>query len=241
MALSHSPSLVMNGLVLCLDAANRKSYSGSGTTWTDLSGNGNAGTLTNGPTYSSSNGGSIVFDGTNDRVTISNSVLSSTGNWTISSWVKFSSLVGDASGETAASIFAQYIAVAGNGRMILRVKNNTTSVINKIDIFLGSGSDYSNQSITGNTTILTNTFYNFVATRNSNIFTSYINSILETSQTLTGINVSILQTTPEIGGLNSGNFGFMNGQVYNSLIYNRALTAAEIQQNFNALRGRFSI
>jgi hypothetical protein len=50
-----------------------------------------------------------------------------------SSWVKFSSLVGDASGETAASIFAQYIAVAGNGRMLLRVKNNTTSVINKFD------------------------------------------------------------------------------------------------------------
>jgi hypothetical protein len=231
----------MNGLVLCLDAGNTKSYPGSGTVWTDLSGRGNNGTLTNGPTYSSANGGSIVFDGTNDRVTISNSLLSSTGNWTISSWVKFSALIGNASDETAASIFSQYIAVTGNGRMILRVKNNTTSIINKIDLFLGSGSDYSNQTIVGNTTILTNTYYNFVATRNSNIFTLYINSILETSQTLTGINVSILQTAPEIGGLNSGNFGFMNGQVYNTSIYNRALTAAEIQQNFNALRGRFGI
>ena len=66
MGLSHSPSLVMNGLVLCLDAGNSKSYPGTGTTWTDLSGNGNNGTLTNGPTYSSANGGSLVFDGTND-------------------------------------------------------------------------------------------------------------------------------------------------------------------------------
>ena len=68
MGLAHSPSLVMNGLVLALDAANPKSYPGSGTTWTDLSGRGNTGTLTNGPTYSSANGGSLVFDGTNDYV-----------------------------------------------------------------------------------------------------------------------------------------------------------------------------
>ena len=230
----------MNGLVLCLDAGNRKSYPGSGTTWTDLSGRGNNGAL-QGAGYNGANGGSLTFDGTDDRISISNPVLTATGNWTISSWVKFSNLVGNTGDETAASIFAQYIAVAGNGRIVLRVRNNTTSLVNKFDIFLGSGSDYSNQSIIGNTTILTNTFYNFVATRNSNIFTSYINSILETSQTLTGINVSILQTTPEIGGLNSGNFGFMNGQVYNTSIYNRALTAAEIQQNFNALRGRYGI
>ena len=68
MALAHSPRIITDGLVLCLDAGNTKSYPGSGTTWTDLSGNGNNGTLTNGPTYSSDNGGSIVFDGSNDYV-----------------------------------------------------------------------------------------------------------------------------------------------------------------------------
>ena len=70
MGLAHSPSIVMNGLVLALDAANSKSYPGSGTTWTDLSGNSNTGTLTNGPTYNSANGGSIVFDGVDDGVNI---------------------------------------------------------------------------------------------------------------------------------------------------------------------------
>ncbi len=66
------PNIITNGLILELDAANRKSYPGSGTTWTDLSGNGNTGTLTNGPTFSSANGGSIVFDGVDDYVNCGN-------------------------------------------------------------------------------------------------------------------------------------------------------------------------
>ena len=64
MAFSRGPSIVTNGLVLALDAANHKSYPGSGTTWFDLSGNSHDGTLTGGPTFNSDNGGSIVFDGT---------------------------------------------------------------------------------------------------------------------------------------------------------------------------------
>jgi len=60
--------VVTTGLQLYLDAGNASSYPGSGTTWTDLTVNGRNGTLTNGPTYSGTNGGSIVFDGTNDFV-----------------------------------------------------------------------------------------------------------------------------------------------------------------------------
>ena len=93
MGLAHSPSLVMNGLTLCLDAGNRKSYPCSGTTWTDLSGNGNTGTLTNGPTYSSANGGSIVFDGVDDRTLFSGNNISGLAElateFTISAWVKY--------------------------------------------------------------------------------------------------------------------------------------------------------
>ena len=65
MGLSHSPRIVTDGLVFCLDAANIRSYPGTGTTWTDLKG-GNEGTLTNGPTFSSDNAGSISTDGSND-------------------------------------------------------------------------------------------------------------------------------------------------------------------------------
>ena len=71
MALFHSPSIVTNGLVLCLDAGNRKSYPGSGNTWTDLSGNGNTGTLEGDVGYNSANGGSLVFDGTDDYIQFS--------------------------------------------------------------------------------------------------------------------------------------------------------------------------
>ena len=65
MTLQHSPRIITDGLVLCLDAANKLSYPGSGDVWTDLAGSNN-GALTNGPTFSSANGGNINFDGTND-------------------------------------------------------------------------------------------------------------------------------------------------------------------------------
>ena len=71
MGLAHSPRIVTDGLVLCLDAASKRSYPGAGTTWTDLKG-GNNGTLTNGPTFDADNGGSIVFDGSDDYVNCGN-------------------------------------------------------------------------------------------------------------------------------------------------------------------------
>ena len=74
MGLAHSPRIVTDGLVLCVDAASKRSYPGTGTTWTDLKG-GNNGTLTNGPTFSSANGGSVVFDGTNDYTNFGNILL----------------------------------------------------------------------------------------------------------------------------------------------------------------------
>ena len=90
MGVAYNSRIVTDGLALCLDAANSKSYPGSGSTWTDLSGNGNNATLTNGPTYSSANGGSIVFDGVNDYVAptgLTNALWQ--GNWTVSFWVNF--------------------------------------------------------------------------------------------------------------------------------------------------------
>ena len=89
MALVHSPSIVTSGLVLCLDAANRKSYPSpfTGTTWTDLSGNGNNGTLENGVVYSSGNGGSLSFDGVNDFGLTGNSGITGNNSWSISVWI----------------------------------------------------------------------------------------------------------------------------------------------------------
>jgi hypothetical protein len=79
---------ITNGLILNLDAANTKSYPGSGTTWTDLSQYKSNGTLTNGPTFSSTNGGGITFDGTNDFVLLTSgaALLTQTSNITMEIW-----------------------------------------------------------------------------------------------------------------------------------------------------------
>ena len=75
MAYRNGPKIVTDGLVLCLDAAIGKSYPGSGTSWTDLSGNGNNGTLQNTPTFNSANGGSLIFDAANDVVSLPNDIV----------------------------------------------------------------------------------------------------------------------------------------------------------------------
>ena len=71
MAINAGPDVIEDGLVLCLDAGNNNSYPKSGTTWSDLVGTNN-GALTNGPTFDAGNGGGIVFDGTDDKVDVSN-------------------------------------------------------------------------------------------------------------------------------------------------------------------------
>ena len=94
MGLAHSPRLVTDGLVLCVDAANTKSYPGSGTTWTDLSGKGNDGSLINGAAFDSGNNGSINIDGSNDRIDVAYSPTLAFSNGIISSeiWVYVDSL-----------------------------------------------------------------------------------------------------------------------------------------------------
>jgi hypothetical protein len=88
MSYYNGPKAVMDGLVMYLDAGNTKSYLSGSSTWNDLSGNGNNGTLTNGPTFSSANGGSIVFDGVDDTITVPySSTLDPTGGITIEAWI----------------------------------------------------------------------------------------------------------------------------------------------------------
>lgn len=91
MGIAYNTSIVRDGLVLHLDAANVKSYSGSGTVWNDLSGNGNDGTLTNGPLYSAGNNGYFTFDGSNDFISTNNYSLDfGTDSFTLAIWFKTS-------------------------------------------------------------------------------------------------------------------------------------------------------
>ena len=88
MGVSGGPDIIQDGLVFEVDASDRNSYPTTGTTWFDLSGNRNNGTLTNGPTFNSANGGSIVFDGTNDFVNCGTSFTNLTTQLSINLWGK---------------------------------------------------------------------------------------------------------------------------------------------------------
>ena len=211
--------LVKDGLVLALDAGRTLSYPGSGTTWTDLSGNGNTGTLTNGPTYSSANGGSLVFDGVNDRVDVLNPGISQT--FTVSAWVNCS------------NVASSNNIVSKNGPYFMRIVNSKVrfNVLTSVGSWLFQN---------GTTTLSNNIWYNFSMTYDSSFFKGYINSNLEFNTAKTGSistnNGLHIGYTPAAGE----QAGF-NGNIAQVSIYNRALTAQEIQQNFNATRGRYGI
>ena len=228
MALAHSPRIVTDGLVLALDAGNAKSYPGSGTTWTDLSGNGNNGTLVNGPTYSSANGGSIVFDGVNDRTTFSGNNISGLSElateFTISVWVKYNSTASYGAFMTKQTSGA---STPGTPRLDLGFLPN--------DVYLTTYNSSSGVIDGGkfSFTINTSFWYNIVLVCGNSLKRGYINNTLYYSNNFTS-------TFPT----NTHNLGIprdrpINGNISQVSIYNKALTASEIQQNYNALKSRF--
>jgi hypothetical protein len=236
MSFVHSPKIVTDGLVLALDAGNAKSYTSGSTTWYDKSGNANNGTLINGPTFSSANGGSIVFDGVDDFVNCGNSTSLNSSNITFSIWIK----------RTASWIFA--------GSCLFWAKQNGnymsngfyiepfTSGRDYLDVITnGAGSNYFGDTISTSTRFPLNTWVNFAFTLVGNTPKMYFNGISTTISiggtpaiTSTSDTKYILSNSPSYGN-------FTPGIVSNTQIYNRALSAAEINQNFNALRGRYGI
>jgi hypothetical protein len=244
MAISYNPRTVTNGLVLCLDAGNTKSYPGSGTTWRDLSGRGNNGTLTNGPTYNSSNGGSIVFDGTNDYATIpSPSPFSGTQLFTFEIWVKFVSITGNFGSTNKCAWLFSGGSGAGEGQAEFGVlsANNSSFTPNTITFGRGTGGTTGSLNINVSSLISNGSWYQIVLVRSaSDAQILYLNG----SSIGTGnVSNSFSNGIVNFGSLanNSSYSGYLNGSLTGLKIYNRALTAAEVSQNYNALRGRYGI
>jgi len=223
MATNYNPRIVTDGLVLALDAGNTKSYPGSGTTWTDLSGRGNNGTLVNGPTYSSADGGSIVFDGTDDYVGTSG-MFNCNSNFTFNSWVN-----ADVN-NTIRTIISKRSA-AGSIQIRFNSSNQVQIVDNNI-VDVGSFSSFTSS---------TSTWYNICVVRSSTTYSLYVNgafiSRVISSNTYTYDADTIGQNYNAFGGGSE----MWDGKISAISAYNRALSAAEVQQNFNALRGRFGI
>jgi hypothetical protein len=219
----------MSGLILALDAANTKSYPGSGTTWTDISANGRVGTLTNGPTYNSANSGSITFTAAS-----SNSVLL-TGSTTVSQatftvWLRRNGSQNDYAG-------------------ILFTRGGVSSSISGLSFF----STVNNLGYNWNNAVAAFSF-NSGLTVPDGVWCMAALSLTSTAATLylcqssgtTSATNTLAHASTTFDGLKLGWDGtassrYMNGSIASAHLYNRALSASEIQQNFNALRGRFSV
>jgi hypothetical protein len=222
MAFSYSPRIITDGLVLYLDAANTRSYPGSGTAWNDLSRSGNNGTLTNGPTFSSGNGGSIVFDGADDYVQTSNTSFNSS-TIAVSVWINRS---------TTATTFPVIASKEGvSSGWILHIIN-TNKIFWKIN-------NNNSTAITTTSSLTVGLWYNIVGIYTGSQLAVYINGILDsTTSDSTGINSN--STTLRIGEYQTTGNAY-RGNIANIQIYNRALSSTEILQNYNATKGRFGL
>ena len=221
MSFNYSPKTVTDGLVLCLDAANTKSYPGSGTTWSDIGKNKNDGTLINGPIFNSGNGGSIVFDGIDDYVsfsTITNTI------YTIEFWYKMGG--NDSS-------FGYFASGGGNGLAISEGGSYPGLVYGQFYYFNGVA-----PNLLGSIPSTTN--WNHICAlinTSTNNIQMYGNGNQLSTTTVTSMSTNI----SDIGRYTLANQNFLKGNLALYKIYNRALTTTEITQNYNALKSRFGL
>jgi hypothetical protein len=217
--------VVQSGLVLNLDAGVSSSYPGSGTTWTDLSGNGNNGTLLNGVGYVGTNGGALSFDGVDDNITTGKVLVPRTGQFHIEGWCYLNQT------NINCMFVTQYNNDSDAGRFLCFFGNDGT-----IRMHDGGG------VMTGTTPSYSANQWYYVAFQrdSSNLCNIFVNGV---KQTTGATKTTTLENTNTIIGIRGSNTSgiFYNGRMSNVRIYNRALTAAEIQQNFNAARSRFGI
>jgi hypothetical protein len=223
MGVYGGPDIITEGLVLALDAGSKKSYPGSGTTWSSLVGSTNA-TLTNGPSFSNK---SMVFDGVNDFSTYPTPHNDSLTTLTYELVFKGS---------------------RGEGYSYILHNNGTHTSTGNSWITFGwyADTDYVYGALSGryssmydNTTIIdSNTYYHLTLTWDGSTQKFYINGDLKTSQALES-NAYTLDSTTSIGGNKNGGYRMSNIDVAFLKIYNRALSSDEILQNYNAKKSRF--
>ncbi len=221
--------IVATNLVINLDAGQLRSYPGSGTTWTDLSGNNSTGTLVNGPVYNSGNGGNIITDGINDYVSTTYSGLA-TSNYTFSAWFKNDNL------SEAKIILSRGRDGFGNG-WSLQLSINTSGnpgagVVPTLPTTVGLG--------TNSTTVLAlNTWYYITGVWiSSTSINVYVNGILDATTATTG-RTTLRSSTNGWVLASITNTTFTSGATAAVDVYNRALSADEILQNYDATKSRF--
>jgi len=238
------PNIVDNGLVLYLDAGNRKSYPGSGTTWFDKSGLNNNGTLINGPTFNTGNGGSIVFDGVDDYIINNTLTLLITNQLTLSVWFYATDTSVDnfiISSENSTSSNSRFVLFQDKVAFISGRVNTYTfipgnnNVTGNIRMEFASNSEVLNQWV--------NITCTFIANSATGI-RGYKNGIEDPNSPVNASTVAPLSSTdPLYIGLRNPatDQRFFDGRIGIVQIYNRALSAQEVLQNYNATKGRFGL
>jgi hypothetical protein len=241
------PKVESSQLVAAFDAGNTKSYVGTGTTWNDLSGRSNTGALTYGPTYNSSNGGAIVFDGSNDCVVVnSNAAVLSNTAYTKTVWFYITSFVTN----------NNLISGGNTGRHAFWLAGGNT---------LQAGHNSTWNTISSTTSLYSNTWYHAAVTFSTTTgWRLYLNGVLDSTNASTSTVFSAYDVADALfaevpygvgygatttflgsgeillGAYGTGSNGF-SGRISNASVYNRVLSATEIQQNYNALAPRFQI
>ena len=230
MSVFGGPDIITDGLVLHLDAANRKSYPGSGSTWYDLSGNGNNGTI-NGATFNGGNNGTFSFDGDNDYISINAGFQLGTNEITIAAWV-YPTEDSTNGGRTRGSVFG------GPGAMYLGLWPNASSGSSAIHTAVQTTSG---RPSTQTGTIYTNQWSYLLATYDGSNFKTYLNGEYVTQTTQTGvITTGTVYYVGTYGGLTDGNHTFP-GRITFATIYNKYFSEQNILQNFNATKGRYGL
>ena len=247
-------NVVTDNMVVYLDAGNNSSYSGSGTSWNDVSGNGNNFTLVNGPTYSSSDGGAIVFDGANDfarsATNASFFAFGTSNDYSYGVWAKMDSTGNTESllscgtsdgGLTQNSFQLDFEGTNTRIRHLFRDGSNNQrnfTPLNADDAVALVGTDW---------------FYVMVVNdRSENELKLYVNSTVLTtgdSNSIYGTATNVhnfannTDTTGEFKiGVNRGSNAFIDGRVAQVHIYKgKALTASEVLQNYNASKSRYGL
>lgn len=223
---SYGLNIITSGLILNLDASKISSYPGSGTTWFDISGNGNNGTLTNSPTYNSDNGGIFVFNGSNQMITgVHNAGIETIGSMTSEVWFNISVDSGD------------WVRVIGKGDVNNRTHGLWYNIPSSYFLFQRYGSSVMN--ILYSATVSRNVWYHMAGVTDGTNNSLYLNGSLV--GTATGPATYFTSTQPYTLAYHGGIHAYHNGKIGEGRLYNRSLNAAEISQNFNATRFRYGI
>lgn len=229
MACSSGPDIIQDGLVLFLDAASERSYPGTGTTWTDLKG-GNNGTLTNmEANFSNDNAGSLSFDGANDYVEFSDSMIDSNQDWTIFFFINRSASV--TSTIVCGPSQSLQVRFDGGGSYYeghIKVLHSTVAGVATFTNFGSRGS--SDRSL--------GVWFNVAITKSSYTYSLYIDG--ELNQSVTDGSSLTFNNDPNQIGTRQGHTEFLNGKLSNLSFYNRVLSADEIRQNYLSTKERFA-